>query len=376
MSNLVPQKRLDKTGKLVTRHVLASAPLGSATSSIPAPFAIASTKAKKTVLKAPLAKQLKVHTRMSRLSSLRPDQEVIEALGFTVDQVFPLISVRANDVDLFDMFSVVSASNAAILMSRGIKKPDEAVAFLESKGLERFIVDRRDMMNKAQNLRVSAWNLMEAPQKFNVDELSCDTDLLLQAVRLDDSVALPIWEDKRAGATSKEDSYAHHVMNGSIAFDDVMSLGISFLSNRPSLAPKICGYLNDLHEGRADYDLRLLEHVLSKCRNNPTTLDDSMAMVTEYGSDLVMELYAFDSALIIDREYRSRPTSQRADMMRYQRDGGIFFLDLKTKDIVRLFDSGAPVDKVKEMLLQGMSTEQMIAVYKEGIGKSVSSGWL
>jgi hypothetical protein len=376
MSNLIPQKRMDKTGKLVTRHVLASAPSGSTTAPIPAPSVKAPAKAGKTVLKSPLAKQLKVHTRMTNLSSLRPDPEVIDALGFTVDQVFPLISLRTNDVSLFDMFSVVSSSNAAVLMSHGIKIPDEAVRFLESKGLGHLIVDRREIMNKAQNLRVSAWNLMEAPHKFNVDELSCDADLLLKAVRLDDAVSLPRWENKRVGANGAEDSYAHQVMNGAISFDDVMSLGISFLSERASPAPKICEYLHDLHEGRANYDIRLLDHAVMKCRNNPSTLDDVMAMVTEYGPDLVMELHAFDSALIIDREYRSRPSSQRADMMRYQRDGGASFYDLSTKDIVRLFDSGAPVEKVKEMLLQGMSAEQMIGVHKEGISKSVSSGWL
>jgi hypothetical protein len=374
MSNLIPQKRMDKTGKLVTRHVLAGAPAFATTASIPAPSVKQSKK--QPAIKPPLAKQREVHRRIINPNNLSVDPEIFEALDINPEHMFFAASVPASDVQLYDMYSVVSTGNAALMLSNGVKTPGEAIELLESKGLGHLILDRREMMNKAQSLRVSAWNLLEAPSKFNVDELSCDSDRLIQAVRLDDSVSLPRWKTRLADGSSTEDSYAHHVMNDSISYDDVMSLGLSFLSSRPLLAPKICGYLNDIHEGRTDYDVKVLEHVAMKSRERESIFDDAMGMVGEYGPDFVMEMNSLDAALTIDREYRSRPTSQRADMIRYGRDGGFIFINLSSRDIVRLFDNDIPVDIAKGLAKRNMNVEQIIAVHKEGISQPVVSGWL
>lgn len=374
--NLVPQKRMDKTGKLVTRHVLAEAPISSTAAPIPAPSVKAVVKTKKTTLKPPLPKQLKVQTRMTNVGRISPDPELLVALGIDPENAFPLVSVKASDVQLFDMFSVASTSNAAMLVSYGVKTPDDAVEFLKTRGIGHLVLDRREVMDRAQSLRVNAWNLMDAPYKFEVDELACDADRLIQAVRLDDSASLPRWKDDRAGRETKETSYANEVLNGSISYDDVMYLGLSFLADRGTLAMGICDHLRDIHEGRAGYDVNVLEHVLQKSRYNPYVFDGGMTMVKEYGADLVMELPTLDSALVIDREYPDRSTLQRADMIRYQRDGEFSFLDLSTKDIVELFDSGIPVDTAKEMLQKKLTVSQIIGVRKEGISQPVASGWL
>jgi hypothetical protein len=375
-SNLIPQKLMDKTGKLVTRHVRAGVPASSATASLPAPSVTLQPKKKKPVLKAPLAKQREVQHRMISPDRLSVDPEIFDVLDTNPEHAFFLASVVASDVQLYDMYSVVSTSNAAMLISQGIKTPSEAIGILESNGLGHLILDRREMMDKAQSLRVSAWNLMEAPSKFGVDELSSDSDRLIQAVRLDDSVSLPRWKTNLPDGSKSEDSYAHHVINDLISYDDVMSMGLSFLSNRESLAPKICGYLNDIHEGRTDYDVKVLEHVVMRSRDRASIFDDAMGMVGEYGPDFIMEINSMDAALTIDREYRSRPTSQRADMIRYGRDGGLDFINLSSKDIVRLFDNDIPVDVAKEMMKRNMNAEQVIAVHKEGVSQPVVSGWL
>lgn len=374
--NLIPQKRLDKTGKLVTRHVLVGAPASSPAPSIPAPAVKPQAKKRVAALKPPLAKQLEVKSQMTSLRDLRPDPEIFEVLSINREHVFPLVPVSASDVQLFDMFSVVSTSNAAMLMSNGTKTPEAAISLLESRGMGHLIIDRREMMNKAQSSRVSAWNLVKAPLKFNIDELSCDSDLLIQAVRLDDSSVLPRWKTRNPDMSTNEDSYAHQVMNGSISYDDVMSLGLSFLSDRKLLAPKICSYLNDIHMGRTDYDVKLMQHVIMKCRDRESILDGVMEMAGEYGPDFVMELYAFDRPLEINREHRDRPTSQRADLIRYVRDGSFDFTNLKKEEVVRLFDNDVPVGKVKELLNANLNADQIISAHKEGISQPVASGWL
>lgn len=369
MSNgLIPQKRMDKTGKLVTRHVLATAPSPSHVKSIPAPSAKPS--AKKKAVKKPLAKQLEVQTRMTNISALTPDNELLEAFGMNPEAPFPLVYVSASDVQLYDMFSVLSTSNAAMMVSHGKKTPEEATAFLESKGLDHLIVDRREMMDDAQSRRISAWSFVEAVNVFKVDEFSCDQEMLVNAIRLHSSVSLPRWK-----SGEDNDSYAHRVLNGSISYDDVMSFGISFLSERAALAPKICGYLNDIHEGRTDYDVKVLEHVVMKSRERPSILDDAMGMVGEYGPEFITEINSMDSALVIDREYRNRPTSQRADMIRYRRDGGFDFINLNTKEVVRLYDNNVPLDAARRLLKEDMTVEQIIGIH-QGIAQPVASGWL
>lgn len=370
-NNLIPQKRLDKTGKMVTRHVLAAAPVAAGKPALPAPAMGVAPKKKKPTTKKPLAKQLESQIRMTSMNRLTPDPEVLEALGVDINQAFPLVVISASDAEMYDMFSVVGSSNAAVLLSYGKKTPEEAIELLEGNGLGRLLVDRREMMDEAVSRRISAWNFMEAPHKFNVDELSCEPEQLLGAVRLDDSTSMPRWK-----VNEVEDSYAHQVIRGNISYDDVMEMGLSFLSEHGSLAQKICGYLNDIHEGRTDYDVDLLVHLVSKCRDGRATLDDAMGMVSEYGTSFMKEVKGMDSAMIINREYRERPTSQRADMIRYAESGGWQFLDFKTKEIVRLFDADIPVDAAKEMAKQKMSVDQMIAAQNEGIAKAVVSGWL
>jgi hypothetical protein len=373
--NLIPQKRMDKTGKVVTRHVLAVAPASATAVSIPSP-AVKSPAKKKTAFKPPLPKQLQVKSQMTSLRDLRPDPEIFEVLRVNPEQVFPLVPVKASDVQLFDMFSVVSTSNAAMLMSSGVMTPGDAISLLESRGMKHLILDRREMMNKAQSSRVSAWSLMEATRKFDIDEMNCDSDLLIQAVRLDGSSTLPRWKIRNPDMSTSEDSYAHQVMNGSISYDDVMSLGLSFLSDRALLAPKICSYLNDIHMGRADYDVTLMQHVIMKCRDRASILDDVMEMAGEYGPDFVMELHAFDRPLEINREHRDRPTSQRAELIRYVRDGSLDFTRLTQEEAVRLFDNDVPVGMVKELLNADMNADQIISAHKEGISQPVASGWL
>jgi hypothetical protein len=373
--NLIPQKRMDKTGKVVTRHVLAVAPASTPAVSIPSP-AVKSPAKKKTAFKPPLPKQLQVKSQMTSLRDLRPDPEIFEVLRVNPEQVFPLVPVKASDVQLFDMFSVVSTSNAAMLMSSGVMTPGDAISLLESRGMKHLILDRREMMNKAQSSRVSAWSLMEATRKFDIDEMNCDSDLLIQAVRLDGSSTLPRWKIRNPDMSTSEDSYAHQVMNGSISYDDVMSLGLSFLSDRALLAPKICSYLNDIHMGRADYDVTLMQHVIMKCRDRASILDDVMEMAGEYGPDFVMELHAFDRPLEINREHRDRPTSQRAELIRYVRDGSLDFTVLTQEEAVRLFDNDVPVGMVKELLNADMNADQIISAHKEGISQPVASGWL
>jgi len=372
---LIPQQRMDKTGKLVTRHVLAAAPVASQKTVIPVPALTTAKPAqaskKKVSFKKPLAKQLETQNRRASLHSLKPDPEVLEALGITLEREFPIVSVVASDVEMYDMFAVVGTSNAVMMISSGKKTPEEAVELLESKGLGHLVVDRREMMDEAISRRINAWSFMQAPSKFDIDEFSCDPEQLLGAVRLEDSMSLPRWK-----TNGREDSYAHHVLNGDISYDDVMEMGISFLSNHGALGKTICGYLKDIHACKTDYDVDVLSHLASKCGNSGHMLDDAMGMVSEYGPDFMKEVKDMDFALRINREYRERPTSQRAAIIQYRQDGKWHLFDLGPKDIVKLFDNDIPVDTAKEMSEQKMSVDQIIAVHKEGIAKTVVSGWL
>lgn len=378
MSNLMPQKRLDKNGRMVTRHVLSATP-SPASSAIPSPSI--KVPAKQAPVKKPLPKQLKDQIRMTSISQLSPDTELLKALDTDKERMLPMVSVRASDVQLFDMFSITSASNAAILMCYGIKTPEEAADFMMRKGISHLLVDRRDIMNKALGLRVNAWTLLEAPRKFGVDELSSDPDLLIKAARLSDSSSLPEWSTNAplgSGIVYADDktSYAHEVLKGSISYDDVMTIGISVLAQRVMQAEDICHYLNEIHSGTAGYDIEVLSHVIQKSNYRNRHLASGMAMVDDYGSDFVKSISNLETAIAIDMNYDDRPVSVRSDMINYSRDGSFGLLETPIDDVVRLFDNDVPPETAYTMLKQKMSVDQIISVLKEGISTSISSGWL
>lgn len=370
-SNLIPQKRMDKTGKLVTRHVRAGAPKPASGSSLPAPK-MAVPNGKKVTAKKPLAKQSEVKLRMGSRSNHSPDPSLYAALGADPKNLWDLTTISASDVQMYDMFSILRTDDAVLLMDHKITSPDDAVELLEKNGLSHLLIDRRDLMTEAQNRRIDAWNFMEAQHKFGVDDLACDPEVLLGAVRLDDSISLPRWE-----TGGKEDSYAHHVMRGDISYDDVMTLGISSLSGAARFIPEqLCGYLKDIHTGRASYDAELLRHLGQKSGYSRPVLEQALGMVSEYGADFMSKVTYLDSAIAINDQYRGRPTKLRAELIQYAQEMELKIANIGYADMVKLFDNDIPVEDAKVMVSQGMDADRIIAVSKEGITKSVASGWL
>lgn len=371
-SNLIPVKRMDKNGKLVTRNVRAGAALTSSKTSLPAPVAAPKLK-KKVTAKKPLEKQTKVQHRMGSRSHHYPDPALFDALNLNQEHLWDLTTITASDVQMYDVFSVVRTDDAVLLMDRGYTTAEQVVELLEKNNLTHLLIDRRDLMTEAQNRRIDAWNFMEAQHRFGINDMECDPEVLLGAVRLDDSVSLPRWT-----TSGERDSYAHQVMKGAISYEDVMTIGISNLSGRgnESIAPHICVWLNDIHTGKAHYDAELLARLLQKSSYSIAKVRNALGMVSEYGPEFVRGISYLDAALEINGSYRNRTTAQRADMITYYDQGSLSFYDVKMAVVVKLYDNGIPVDDAKAMLSQKMDVDRIIAAHKEGITKSVSSGWL
>jgi hypothetical protein len=364
---------MDKNGKLVTRNVRSGPVQPSLKNALPAPVASVQPKRKVTAKK-PLEKQLKVQQRMGSRSYHSPAPALYEALKIDKpENLWDLTMISASDVQMYDVFSVVRTDDAVLLMDRGYTTSEKVVELLEENNLTHLLIDRRDLMTEAQNRRIDAWNFMEAQHKFGINDMECDQEMLLGAVRLDDSVSLPRWTEY--GVT---DSYAHHVIRGDISYEDVMTIGITNLSGRDkeSIAPHLCALLNDLHTGKANYDAELLGTLLQKSNYHEPTLRTALGMVSEYGPQFMGGIKHLDSAIKINDDYRNRTTAQRAEMIDYYQQGLVEFYDAGIKDVMKLYDNNIPVEDAKAMLGQKMDVDRIIAAHKEGVTKSVSSGWL
>lgn len=370
-SNLIPQKRMDKTGKLVTRHIRAGGPAAHSTK-LPVPvITAAKTTKRKAGLKKPLAKQLEVQYRMTDSKYYSAAPEIYEALGFEKENSFPLMSIVASDVQMYEMFAILGTDNAAVLMASHHGTPEKALDLLKKNNLEHLLIDRKDTTDEAISRRISAWEFMEAQHKFGVNEADLDPEVYLGAIRLECSVNMPRWK-----TNGEDDSYAHQVMRGEIDYDDVMTLGIGLLAEKNTMGPHICGYLKDIYSGAANYDAEVLRHVLEKSRHMPAMLEEGMHLVSDYGSDFVMDIKYLDGALSLDRKLKNRPVSHRAEIIKYAQAGIPQFHNIGAESEIRLFDAGVPVDDAVAMLTENMDVDKIIVVHKEGIQKSMATGWL
>lgn len=371
MSNpLVPQQRIDKNGKITTRHMNAVPAVitGVPAFPSPAPQAAGGKPVK------PLSRQTKKQTRMVSRKSLNSSEELLKALGKTGSE-WELAVIEASEQEVLDVFSVVSIDNAVPLVESGITSSEAALEFLHNNGLDHLFEDRREMMERAIAKRVNSFDLMDLHAKFGMDNYS--EDAFLGAARIKGSSMLPSLGDGTGGIP---ETFHEAALRGEISSDDLSELTYSTVSMHDSMKMEIYEGLKAIHHGSAAYDPALLKRMIEAStysNNTRGVYQSALEMVEEYGPEFVRGLQRLTGAHELRSSYIEKGSEYCRKLIEYSETFNTDpYAKQRIEDIHRLYEAGIAPSDARHLAGTGMSVDQIISAHESGISTAVSTGWL
>lgn len=361
----MPQKRMDKTGKLVTRHVRVEQKAGASTS-MPAPSL---TKTAKKPAKKPLAKQLAPQMYwlgddfdwdfgLHRALNLKGSDSVI---------------MNASEVEIYDVLSVASTPNAVALLSGGIKSAEEAETFLRENGLEHLIIDRREITDEAIERRISSYKFIDMKRRYGGLAMNADPKNFLDAARLTDTLAL---EDFKKVSDGEGTNFPKEILKGTISYDDVMGLGLTLIKDNKYYSPAIFECLEAMKKGEVAHDLEAFKDLLNNRVRGNYSLLESLKLVNELGKEFTSTIQNMDQAHGVYRTFPDLPSSEKKSLISYADKGMAVFHKLTLHDVATLHKGCVPIERAQEMLAADMTVDQIVGAYQNDVNPAVSTGWL
>lgn len=379
MTHLVPEKRLDRNGRLVTKHVRADAVAAPQRSSLPAPSpgGTAPKRGREKAFK-PRVNQLEQYIQSHRLihfksdAPLATDEERADYSSHT--------SFYANDVEFYDVLSATtSTGNALELMMKGVRTAEQAREYLSTHGADHLIADRSELTQEALKRNISPHNFITAYEKLTPEER--ESEFLLDAIEF-------------MGTSLNEGlngSLKNDIIKGEIAYADIKALGITKLKSH-SRGSALSSVLWNLNKGGTDYTIEDIRELLDRAIAEKAThsLLTFAADTLHYdGPENLRKIKSLDA---LDTEHYSYVRSDQASahdgktrqhvyaLMTYAAQvkahisRGLFGKSVFLTD--DFYEAGIPVEIAADVINAGGTVPQAKAIHEEGIENSLSGGWL
>ena len=355
--SLTPEQRLDKNGRLVTRHVRngASAPAGSG--KIPAP-SLPSQKAKK----ASDSKPKTVQKKYSEIESSYADERLKKVYPFSI------FHFTCSDAEAYDVMSVSDSSHTALrLLGAGVRSREDAITFLEQHGLGDLQQDNSEVVDEVIRRGLPAIPTLLAFNEYSVDRK--DSPTYYDAVEAQSVRAL-------RETTWSTNGVSHLIWMDRISLADVRAIGATRIKEAERNNISVLDKLKEIHAGTAPYDINMLKRLVSSSEKE-YFLRDTVFMADQYGAEFVLGLKHISMAQAMDSNISTHQYSrqQRMEIMKLNDDLRAAGKYLTYEGIIIAYDAGATVQDVVEGLDRGMEISEIAAI-KEGIQPSIVSGWL
>lgn len=379
MSNLIPEQRLDKNGRLNTKHVRATPKSLSDPSSVPAPsLGIANTVSKsKAATKAfkPRVSQTKI-TRHT-LNELSDDYHLalaeLNKTGYRWGQGALAFSFEANEVDTYAVLSVTSPANAARLLSHGIKTADEAVSYLREHGAEDAIIDAREVTDDALRRGIKSEIFMTRGPLL----LQEGSPYVMDAMELRSIAAVA---DQVGGRVELA------VLSGDISLAEIKHLGVSNLKSHKRLRRSVDAIIN-ARDPEFPYSLDDLKTLVERASSEGTsTIEGEYYCALEHlmqgGPEAINDCHSLAFFRLIDSSHRSFPMEERISRIKYEaklyslHNDRSYHNKERSELAMRMRDAGVSAEDAGRMLHEGMSERAILAVVNELAEKPLAEGWL
>lgn len=364
MSNLVPEKRVDKNGVLTTKHVRSGPKDAAPKSTLPAPALTVEVK-KPLKVKKPTKAQLEGQNRSFQAGRYSPDSKLLNSLG--INPVPKFFTFVVSDAEFYDVLSVASDSDALALMHAGVTSSDAVTGYLEGKGL-RSLIQRRDCADEALDRRIPPDVFMREGNNLK------DIDVEEKPFYMDSI--------ETAGIAGLGGNYAWDVKKGTIRLADIKAIGVTRVKNASSW-PLLGQVLRKLASGEVNYTADDVKDAVHYYSPIGAQIETALTLADHYGSGFLKRLkgenaHVFDlfphlKDVTDDRERGADIFLYAASVFRYGQRYSTEDHSGNATDLVRFFDAGVSPE---DAATGAITINQLEAMEDHGIKPSVSGGWL
>lgn len=376
-SNLTPEKRIDKRGVAVTRHVKIATAANSG-KPMPAPSMKGGAKP------APLSHEEKrTAQRVKELGRNRIRRVQRSELDIHANSVLePLFkesyTVRGNDNDFYSLVEKLSVADAIVLSHHGLK-PDQLDAFIANKNYQRYVRDNTELVAKLRARGIPAKDFINAVG-LHYDERGED-------VMLDAAECSAIYSaSKYLGQYGAQDTLTRYVSHDQVALSDIKALGpeqvgdhigdygtlLLRIKNGKSLAT--AQEISDMIERTGDSwsDERVRSVIRTRCavRYGVEFAESIRLPHMTFYAEAIADSLPVDEAKsflsYVDNAYEAEPKSVWS--------GNATSIDMGP--CWDLWEEGISTEAARKGLEGGMSAREIIAVERDGIMPAVADGWL
>lgn len=347
--NLIPEQRVDKNGRLNTKHVRASKPQAAA--NVPPPT-LPATKI------SPQRPRLTVGQRKTKDQNLNigrvtRENDLYRHLGMN-----PYVEnhhIYASDEEVYAVLSVTSNGSAAALLSVGHRTAEDASRHLLTEGFGGYVEDRAEHCAEALARRIAPQRFMNATDFLTKP----DSEHYIDAVEVH----------------SADKQLAGRVQDGAVNFSDIKEITLKRVKECKDRAALI-GALMVLARGDAPFTATELGSLLDR---HPNNLRDALKLTNKHGAQFVLSLSYPDTELddyLDDRgtnRERIRKLLTFSDQVtQYELANHIYKEPLSYEKLGKYFDSGLDISHAAE----DDCTDQQLDAIIEGVSPGVSGGWL
>jgi len=361
--SLVPEKRVDRNGRLVTKHVRA-ARSQSPKASLPAPTAVPPKKSKKLPVARTKPRLWDVYK-----SQCGADPALIKASNSVVLDLNYYF--EASDVEAYNVMACVSPANFIPLLACGIKTSEDAIAFLKSNNLERLIVDNAALAEQALERNLPAQSVKEMSQAF--PQATIDDPTYFDAVEI----------NGMKGYKEASVKIPKLILDGKINIDDLKTVGVAGVKAGGAYGV-ILRQLEKINSGTSTMDAeelsQIIKKVASSSASHPAFVNEAIRLADRRGVELAMRIEDTSSAERLDNSLLSREfsPSKVSDILIWndQVNSGVSLGYVPLDQLIELFEAGIQPKDAAEGLSQKLHAHQIIGIHRNGIQPAVSGGWL
>lgn len=372
MSNLMPEKRLDKNGVLTTKHVRVS--------SDPAPSRVLPAPALKTGKQNTgpklTAKQKTPRTTELRLNYHEADAELTDRLapdgehyGKTYVVTYRL---NASDAEFYDVHSVASLGNTATLLKAGVRSKEEALKLFKDLHLDRLQEFNTDFTRAMLEKRVTMEKYWDFTNQHGFTP-GTEPDHYADAA---DIYSIKAYRKVSSdfGINVVED-----LLDGKYTAADLKKIGAERL-NKAMQPEVIIKALVAIKDGTADYDATQLAAFLDRT-GKELNYSVGMELANTYGMEFISGMSSMWQTYSVSGVITDLPVETRREILTYANE--IAVLDtpqahgMTPNDIVALYHGGVNPKTALDQWNSGeLTAQQIVAVHQEGVAPSIASGWL
>lgn len=376
MSNLIPEKRVNKRGVAVTKHVRATPAATKSKDSMPPPALVS---ARKTKGKSLTKKQLEPNYNSLLRSQFKTDAELQTAIKarYGYPRLDTLFVFTCSDAEVYDVISAVGLTNAgALLGDAGIRSKEDALEFLSSTGLDHLATDSSGLTAAALNRGIPAHDVFYMYKKsFTESGDNPDIKLLLDSAEAHSHKGL---RDMKVIPPIHE-----RVADAQISMDDLRIIGPTRFVKATDSSGFLIRQVMKLQSGLLDHDAQQIKEAIIRRTNAKDSIDQAsvlaeLRVANDCGYEFASTLRNPQLVARVVHAFESQPEDKLRAAAYAEAIGNAVKSrpSLSVNKVVPLFKAGVDPMLAVEHLDRDIPVEQIIAIEAEGIAPSVSGGWL